>query len=55
MEKDQIAKIICFVVGCVIACYVILWLLPYIEMFLALCGAYYLLQEYTRNNRRNRY
>jgi hypothetical protein len=55
MEKDQIAKLICIAVGCVIAFYVLMWLLPYIELFLALCGAWYLFQEYERNNRRNRH
>jgi DNA polymerase III sliding clamp (beta) subunit (PCNA family) len=29
--------------------------LPYIELFLALCGAWYLYQEYERNNRRDRH
>jgi hypothetical protein len=30
-------------------------LLPYVELFLALCGAWYLYQEYERNNRSNRH
>ena len=42
-------------VGCVIAYYILMWLLPYIVLFLALCGAWYLFQEYERNNRRNRH
>ena len=42
-------------IGCVIAFYILMWLLPYIELFLALCGAWYLYQEYERNNRRNRH
>ena len=53
--KDQTAKIICFVVGAVIAIYIFLTLLPYLVIFLALCGAWYLFQEYEgKNNRRNR-
>jgi uncharacterized BrkB/YihY/UPF0761 family membrane protein len=54
-DKDQIAKFIGIAVGCVIAFYVLMSLLPYIELFLALCGAWYLYQEYERNNRRNRH
>ena len=53
--KDQAAKIICFVVGAVVAIYIFLTLLPYLVIFLALCGAWYLFQEYEgKNNRRNR-
>ena len=51
-QKDQIAKLVCIAVGCVIAFYVFMWFLPYIEMFLAICGAWYLWQEYQKNNRR---
>ena len=51
--EQQIAKIISIGVGCVIAYYVLLWVLPYLVVFLALCGAWYLWQEYERNNRRN--
>ena len=53
--QDQIAKFICIAVGCVTSFYVLMWMLPYIELFLALCGAWYLWQEYERNNRRNRH
>jgi hypothetical protein len=53
--EQQIAKIIGIGVGCVIAYYVLMWVLPYIVTFLALCGAWYLWQEYERNNRRNRH
>ena len=51
-QQDQVAKLICIAVGCIIAFYVFMWLLPYIEMFLAICGACYLWQEYQKNNRR---
>jgi hypothetical protein len=54
-QQDQIAKLVCIAIGCVIAFYVFMWLLPYIELFLALCGAWYLWQEYERNNRHNRH
>ena len=53
--QAQIAKFISIAVGGVIALYVLMWLLPYVELFLALCGAWYLYQEYERNNRRNRH
>ena len=44
--KNKSPKSSAIAVGCVIAYYVLMWLLPYIVMFLALCGAWYLLQEY---------
>ena len=53
--QDQIAKFICIAIGCVVGFYVLMWMLPYIEFFLALCGAWYLYQEYERNNRRDRH
>ena len=53
--QDRIAKFICIAVGGVVAFYVLMWMLPYITMFLALCCAWYLYQEYERNNRRNRH
>jgi hypothetical protein len=53
--QDHIAKFIGIAVGGVIALYVLMWFLPYIELFLALCGAWYLYQEYERNNRRDRH
>jgi hypothetical protein len=55
MEKDQIVKFICIAVGCVIAWYVLMWMLPYIELFLALCGGWYLFSEYQKNNRHRRH
>jgi uncharacterized protein involved in cysteine biosynthesis len=51
--KDQTAKIICFGVGCVIAIWVFLQLLPYLVVFLAICGAWYLFQEHERSKRNN--
>jgi hypothetical protein len=52
--KDQIAKALAFAVGAIIAIYVFLNLLPYLVMFLALCGAWYLWQEYERSKRHKR-
>ena len=49
--EQQIIKIICFCVGCVIAFYVLMWVVPYLVIFLALCGAWYLWQEYQRDKR----
>ena len=40
--QGQIAKFISIAVGGVIALYVLMWLLPYVELFLALCGAWVL-------------
>jgi len=55
MDKDQVAKMICFAIGCLIAFYAIYLLLPYVVLFFALMGAGYMYQEWTRNNnRRNR-
>lgn len=51
-EKDQIAKIVCFGIGCLIAYYVLLALLPFIELFLALIGAAVIYCQYQKNNRR---
>jgi hypothetical protein len=51
MENDNIAKIIGWGIVCLIAYY----LFPYIELFLALCGGWYLWQEYERSNQRNRH
>jgi len=52
MDQDQIAKLICFAVGCAIAFYVLMWLLPYVVLFFALLGAGYIYQEFQKNNRR---
>ena len=52
--QDQTAKLICFAVGALFAIYVFLRLLPYLVLFLALCGVWYLFQEYERNNRNHR-
>ena len=54
-SKDQIAKHICFAAGTLFSIYILIRLLPYLVMFLALCGAWHLLQEYERKNRRNRH
>jgi hypothetical protein len=52
--KDQIAKTICYAVGCYIAYLVLMWLLPYLVMCFAIVGAAYLFREYQRNKWRNR-
>jgi uncharacterized BrkB/YihY/UPF0761 family membrane protein len=51
-DKDQVAQIICYAIGCIIAFYVIMSLLPYVVMFFVIMGAGYLFHEYQRNNRR---
>lgn len=52
-DKDQIAKILSYGAGCLIAYYVFLWLLPYVAMFFALYAFGYLIWQSNRNNRRN--
>jgi hypothetical protein len=54
-NKDQMAKIICYGIGCLIAYWVLMWLLPYIAFFFALYAFGYLILESKRNNRRNRH
>ena len=51
-QQDQIAKIICYAIGCLIAYYVLMALLPYVIAFFAILGAGYLYNEYQKNNRR---
>jgi hypothetical protein len=48
---DNTNKLICQAVACVITVYVLWLFLPYIVLFLAVCGAWYLYQEHNRNNR----
>ncbi len=52
MRRNDTVEIICWAVGCLIGLLILMKLLPYIILFLALCGAYYLYEEYCRNNRR---
>jgi len=54
MEKDQIAKLVCIAIGCVAGFYIFMWMLPYIELFLALCGGWYLFEQHQKNNRNDR-
>ncbi len=53
-DKDQLAKIICYGIGCLVAYWILLWLLPYIALAFALYAFGYLFLESNRNNRRNR-
>jgi len=54
-DNDQLAQIICYAIGCLIAFYVLMALLPYVVAFFAILGVGYLYHEYQRNNRRNRH
>jgi hypothetical protein len=45
---DDTVKIICYGIGAIIALYIVLECLPYLLAFLALCGAWYLFQEYNK-------
>ncbi len=52
MEK-QIFKIVGYAIGAIVFYYLLVALLPYIELFLAFCGAWYIWQEYQKDNRRH--
>ena len=54
MHNDQIARFICFGVGAYIAFQVLMYLLPYITVFLAVVGAGYLYSEHQRAKQKNR-
>ena len=54
MNEQQIFKIFGIAIGCIAGYYVFMTLLPYIELFLAICGAWFLLQEYESNNRNDK-
>jgi uncharacterized BrkB/YihY/UPF0761 family membrane protein len=51
-QQDQIAKFICYAIGCLIAYYVLMALLPYVIAFFAILGVGYLYNECQKNNRR---
>jgi uncharacterized BrkB/YihY/UPF0761 family membrane protein len=51
-EKEQLAKIVCYGLGCLIAYYILISLLPYIVAFLALIGAATIYSEYNKGKRR---
>lgn len=48
---DNTIKLIAYALAALIAMYVLTTILPYIVMFLALCGAYHLWQEYHKPKR----
>jgi hypothetical protein len=54
-DKDQMAKIICYGIGCIFAYWLLMWLLPYLALAFALYAFGYLIFESNRNNRRNRH
>ena len=49
----ETGKIICYAIAAIFFLYAISILLPYLVVFLALCGTWYLYQEFQRNNRRH--
>ena len=51
-DKDQLAQIICYALGGLIAFYVLMALLPYVVAFFAILGVGYIYHEYQKNNRR---
>ena len=48
---NNTAKSIGFAVASIAAIYLFMQLLPYLVMFLALCGAWHLLQEHNKRGR----
>ena len=57
MDQDQIAKLVCTAIGCVVAFYLFMWLLPYIALGMALYAFGYMVMQNNRGkdkNRRNR-
>ena len=55
MDKDQIAKIVCYGLGCVMAYYLLLAVAPYLALGFALYAFGYLVMQRNRNNRRRRH
>jgi len=49
--RNQTIKLICSAAGTLIAIYLFMTILPYLVMFLALCGAWSLYQQYQGSNR----
>ena len=45
---EDMVKLIGYGLGIVLALYVIMAVIPYLVAFLALCGAWYLWQEYNK-------
>lgn len=54
-DKDWIAKIVCYGIGCVIAYYIFLWIMPYLAIGLAVYAFGYLVLESKKANRRKRW
>jgi uncharacterized BrkB/YihY/UPF0761 family membrane protein len=54
MDQDQIVKIICYGIGCVIAYYLLMALAPYLVLGFALYAFGYLIMQ-TRNDRSKRH
>ncbi len=46
-------KVIAYAIGAIFLIYIIMLIFPYLVAFLALCGAWYLYQEYEKSNRRH--
>ena len=52
MNNDTTAKIICWTIHAIVAIYRFIPLLPFLLMFLALCGAWRLWQQYFNHKHR---
>ena len=51
-ERDQVGKIVVYIIYCLIAYSIFMALLPYIEACLAVVGAAYVYYEYQKGKRR---
>ncbi len=49
----EIGKIICYVIAAIFFLYAFSVVVPYLVAFLAMCGAWYLYQEYEKKKRRH--
>ena len=52
MDKLNIAEILCWAIGGIVVLYVLMTALPYIVLFLALCGAWHLWGQYNGSKKR---
>lgn len=54
MDKDQIAKLLCYFVGFLVAVYILASLFPYLVLFLAAVGVWHLFQQYDQDQGKKR-
>ena len=52
MDKFKTPEIICFAIGGIVVLYILMTALPYIIVFLAICGAWSLWEKYDGSGKR---